>query len=155
MRRLFFALLLAAACTTAPKPGGDMAGGGGSGTDMSGGGGPPDLLPRSTAGIACGADACTTTAQLCCTSDSGKTGACAPTSAGCGGTGFLCDGPEDCEPANRECCVEPGIAACRPAGYCATKANIGAKIMCHISATCTSPALCKSAPNGSPYSLCI
>ncbi|MDB4965906.1 MAG: hypothetical protein JWN44_1595 [Myxococcales bacterium] len=132
-----------------------MAGGGGSsGSDLAVGG-PADLAPRPTAGIACGTMTCTSTAQLCCTADSGKSGTCGPTSAGCGSTGFLCDGPEDCEPANPECCAEPGIAACRPAGYCATKTSIGARLMCHTTPSCTPPTVCMNAPNGSPYALCL
>ena len=114
-------------------------------------------MPRSTVGIACGAVACTTTAQLCCTADSGKTGACQMVAnPSCGSTSFLCDGPEDCPPAEPECCAEAGLANCRVAGYCATKAASGARLMCHVKdATCAAPSQCADAPNGSPYALCI
>ena len=71
----------------------------------------------------------------------------------CGASEFLCDGHEDCEPANPECCVQGGYAACRPAGYCATQA--GARIMCHLTSECGPGEQCLAAPNGSPYSLCL
>ena len=149
-----------AACSSSPKGSGDggggSGGGGGAPVDMTASG-PPDLIPRSIAGIACGAIACTTTLELCCTSDSGKTGDCQKVqNPMCGASEFLCDGPEDCEPANPECCVQGGYAACRPAGFCATQAN--ARVMCHVDADCTpfvASALCRSPRNGSPYQLCI
>jgi hypothetical protein len=129
--------------------GGDGGAGGGGGGDMTMTSS-PDLLPRSIAGIACGADTCTTTAQLCCTGDNGATGDCQYLQQqSCGKSEFLCDGPEDCEPANPVCCVENGQAQCVQNGTC------GGKIMCHTSATdCTPPLLCHAAPN-SPYSLCL
>lgn len=150
-------IVAAAACSNAPKGGGDGGGGSGGGAalDMTASG-PPDLTPRPTAGIACGANACTTTAQLCCTSDNGVTGDCQQVqNPSCGASEFLCDGPEDCEPANPECCVQGGYAACRPAGYCAQQA--GARFMCHVTADCTrfvATGICQNAPN-SPYALCL
>jgi hypothetical protein len=156
-RLLFvFALALAAACSSAPKGGGDGGGGFGGAVDMTAGG-PPDLTPRPIAGIACGANTCTTTLELCCTSDNGATGDCQKVqNPMCGVSEFLCDGPEDCEPANPECCVIAGYAACRPSGYCATQAAQNARFMCHVTADCIPfqpNALCHNAPN-SPYALC-
>jgi hypothetical protein len=143
MRQAATVLLFAAACSGGTTSTGDMAGGG-----------PPDLLPRSTAGIACGAVACTTGAQLCCTNDSGKTGTCqSSVNPSCGNAEFLCDGREDCEPANPECCVQGGYAACRIAGYCASQTN--AQLMCHLENDCPPGQHCCPAPNGSPYSLCL
>ena len=150
MRRLVLSLALALACSSSPVPGGD---GGSGAVDMTASG-PPDLAPRSSAGIACGVRACTTTLQLCCTTDNGSSGDCqAVQNPMCGLSEFLCDGPEDCEPANPECCVEAGYAACRPAGYCATK--VGARFMCHLTSECGPSEHCLGAPNGSPYSLCL
>ena len=157
MSRVVFALaLLAAACSSSPRPGGDGGGGSGGALDLSASG-PPDLTPRPIAGIACGANACTTTLQLCCTGDNGASGDCqAVQNPMCGLSEFLCDGPEDCEPANPECCVQGGYAACRPAGYCAMQTN--ARFMCHKTTDCTpfvAGALCHDAMNGSPYALCF
>jgi hypothetical protein len=159
MRRVVLALVLvlAAACSSAPKPTGDGGGGSGGGAlDMTMNG-PPDLTPRSIAGIACAANACTTTLELCCTGDNGKSGDCQMVqNPSCGSSEFLCDGPEDCEPANPECCVQGGYAACRPAGFCAMQTN--ARFMCHTTADCTNfvaGALCHDAGNGSPYALCL
>ena len=156
MRAALFALaVVVAGCSSAPKAGGDGGGGSGGAVDMTAGG-PPDLTPRPIAGIACGANTCTTTLQLCCTGDNGNTGDCQQVqNPMCGASEFLCDGPEDCEPANPECCVSGGYAACRQSGVCATIP--GAKFMCHVTADCTpfvAGALCKTAPN-SPYSLCL
>ena len=142
-------IVFGAAVGCSSKPGGGDGGGGAADLSM---GAAPDLTPRSTAGIACGSNACTTTLQLCCTADNGATGDCQQVqNPSCGSSQFLCDGPEDCEPANPECCVTGGFAACRPAGYCASQVN--ARIMCHVTADCTSPALCHNAPS-SPYALC-
>jgi len=156
MRAALFALaVVVAGCSSGPSGGGDGGGGSGGAVDMRMSG-PPDLTPRPIAGIACGNDTCTTTLQLCCTGDNGANGVCQQVqNPMCGSSEFLCDGPEDCEPANPECCVFGGYAACRPAGYCQTQT--GAKFMCHVTADCTpfvSSALCKTAPN-SPYSLCL
>ncbi|HEX8951369.1 MAG TPA: hypothetical protein VF945_05965 [Polyangia bacterium] len=158
MRRFVVALaiVVAASCSSAPKGGGDGGGGaGGSAVDMTAGG-PPDLTPRPTAGIACGANTCITTLELCCTGDNGATGDCQkvqnPT---CGASEFLCDGPEDCPPAMPECCVSNGYAACRQSGVCAT--ITGAKFMCHTTADCTqfvATGICRNATN-SPYALCL
>ena len=159
MRRFVFVLALVAAASCGGPKGGGSDGGGGSG----GGGaldmtlsGPPDLTPRPIAGIACGANTCTTTLELCCTSDNAATGDCQMVqNPSCGSAEFLCDGPEDCEPANPECCVQGGYAACRPAGYCATQT--GARFMCHTTADCANfagGATCQNAPN-SPYALCL
>jgi len=159
MRAASIAIVLfaVAACSSAPKGGGDGGGGAGGGgaVDMRAGG-PPDLTPRPIAGIACGANTCTTTLELCCTGDNGATGDCQKVqNPSCGASEFLCDGPEDCEPANPECCVQGGYAACRPAGYCASQ--MGAKFMCHTTADCTpfvASGLCQNASN-SPYALCL
>ena len=158
MRRLLFIVALAAACSSNPKPGGDggSGGSGGAGGDLAMSG-PPDLLPRSTVGVACGPVNCAQMTQICCTADSGKTGDCQPyPNATCGTTKFHCDGPEDCPPADPECCVEAGIAECRTAGYCAMRAlSTQAYLMCHTNADCGSSAVvCKIAP-GSPYGLCL
>ncbi|MCU1277327.1 MAG: hypothetical protein JWM53_873 [bacterium] len=157
MRTVVLALaLVAAACSSSPKPGGDGGGGSGGAADMTATG-PPDLTPRPIAGIACGAVACTTTLQLCCTGDNGASGDCqAVQNPMCGLSEFLCDGPEDCEPANPECCVQGGFAACRPPGFCAMQTN--ARFMCHKTTDCTpfvAGALCNNAGNGSPYALCF
>ena len=160
MRPLAFVLVvaLAAACSSAPKGGGDGGGGSGGGSGLAdmAMGGPPDLTPRSIAGIACGANTCTTQLELCCTSDNGATGDCQPVqNPSCGASEFLCDGPEDCEPANPECCVQGGYAACRPAGFCAQQS--GARFMCHTNADCTNfvaGAACNLA-NKSPYGICF
>lgn len=159
MRRFVLALAVvaAASCSSAPKGGGDGGGGaGGTPVDMTMPG-PPDLTPRPIAGIACGANTCTTTLELCCTSDNAATGNCQQVqNPSCGASEFLCDGPEDCEPANPECCVFGGYAACRQQGYCATIA--GAKLMCHVTADCAKQNLpgttCQNA-NNSPYALCL
>ena len=155
MRRVVAALavIAVAGCSSTPKGGGDGGGGGGGATDLSAAG-PPDLTPRPIAGIACGPSTCTTTLQLCCTSDQGNSGVCQMVqNPSCGASEFLCDGPEDCEPANPECCVQAGYAACRPPGFCATQAN--ARFMCHVTADCPTPQLCHDASNGSPYSICF
>ena len=152
MPRLLAALafVVVAACSGSPRPGGD---GGGGATDLATSG-PPDLAPRGIAGIACGANTCTTTLELCCTSDNANSGTCQMVqNPSCGLSEFLCDGPEDCEPANPECCVQGGYAACRPPGYCATQ--VGARFMCHKTTDCGPNEQCLGAPNGSPYSLCL
>jgi hypothetical protein len=142
-------------CSSGPKGGGDGGGGSGGAVDMTMTG-PPDLTPRPIAGIACGANTCTTQAQLCCTHDNGANGDCQQVqNPSCGDSEFLCDGPEDCPPAEPECCVSNGYAACRQSGVCAT--ITGAKFMCHVTADCTpfaASALCKNASN-SPYALCL
>ncbi|HWE29794.1 MAG TPA: hypothetical protein VHB97_17410 [Polyangia bacterium] len=152
-----FVVMLAvalAACSSAPKGDGDGGGGNGGAVDMLASG-PPDLTPRPTAGIACGASACTTTLELCCTADNGASGACQKVqNPMCGSSEFLCDGPEDCEPANPECCVQGGYAACRPSGYCAMNSGT---FMCHTTADCTpfvATAICHAA-NASPYAICF
>jgi hypothetical protein len=79
---------------------------------------------------------------------------CQPASnPSCSGSELLCDGPEDCEPANPECCVQGGFAACRIKGYCASRTN--AIVMCHTAADCSQGESCCAAPNGSPYKLCL
>jgi hypothetical protein len=147
----------AGGCSSKPGGGDGGSGGGGGGNgvmDLSAGG-TQDLSPRPIAGIACGANTCTTGLELCCTSDNGATGVCQPQqNPSCGGSEFLCDGPEDCEPANPECCVFGGIAACRPSGYCASMSAQNARFMCHVTADCVSPAQCHNAPS-SPYALCF
>ena len=156
MRFIVVVAVALAACSSAPKGGGDGGGGSGGGGPVDMTAGPPDLTPRPIAGIACGANTCTTTLQLCCTSDSGRSGDCQQVqNPMCGASVFQCDGPEDCEPANPECCVQCGYAACRPSGYCSSMAG---KFMCHVDADCTqfvSGALCRSPGNGSPYQLCL
>jgi hypothetical protein len=149
---LIVAMVMAVGCSSKPGGGGDGGGGSGGPADLSAGG-VPDLTPRSTAGIACGDTACTTTLEFCCTGDNGATGDCEKQqNPMCAKSVFGCDGPEDCEPANPECCVSGGFAACRPQGYCASQVN--ARIMCHVTADCTAPALCHSAAS-SPYALCF
>lgn len=156
MRAFVLMLALApAACSSGPRGGGDGGSNGGGGDlAMSG---PPDLAPRPIAGIACGANSCTTTLELCCTADNGASGDCQKVqNPMCGAAEFLCDGPEDCEPADPECCVQGGYAACRPAGYCAMQAK--ASFMCHTDADCapfSASALCHSPGNGSPYQICF
>ena len=157
MRPIALVLTVAlVACSSAPKAGGDGGGGSGGGAVDMTAGGPPDLTPRSIAGIACGANTCTTQLQLCCTADNGASGDCQLVqNPSCGTSEFLCDGPEDCEPANPECCVQGGYAACRQAGFCAQQA--GARFMCHTTADCTqfvAGSACNLAPN-SPYGLCL
>jgi hypothetical protein len=156
MRSVVFIVAIAAAFGCGNKPGGGDGGGGGGGSgaaDMTMVA-PPDLTPRPTAGIACGADTCTTGLELCCTADNGATGVCQMIqNPSCGSSVFFCDGPEDCEPASPECCVMGGYAACQPAGYCAGQAN--ASVMCHTSnSTCAPPATCHAATN-SPYAICF
>ncbi len=147
MRPLAFVLLVAACSPTTSS--GDMSGGGAG--DLAHG--PYDLMPHALAGIACGATNCTTTQQLCCTGDSGATGTCQlQSNPMCGLAEFGCDGPEDCEPANPECCVMGGYAACRPMGYCSSK---GGTFMCHATSDCPMGLTCCPAPNGSPYALCL
>lgn len=156
MRFIVVVAVALAACSSAPKGGGDGGGGSGGGGAVDMTAGPPDLTPRPIAGIACGANTCTTTLELCCTSDSGKSGDCQKVqNPMCGASIFQCDGPEDCEPANPECCVQGGYAACRPAGYCGA---MGGRFMCHVDADCTqfvTGAVCKNPGNGSPYGLCL
>jgi hypothetical protein len=147
-------VVAAAACSNAPKGGGDGGGGSGGALDLSTSG-PPDLTPRPTAGIACGANTCTTQQQLCCTHDNGATGDCQLVSnPSCGASEFLCDGPEDCPPAMPECCVINGYASCYQAGVCGSN---NATFMCHTTADCTrfvATGTCQNAPN-SPYALCL
>ncbi len=157
MGRLVLALVVAAAasCSSAPKGGGDGGGGSGGLVDMTMSG-PPDLTPRPIAGIACGANTCTTSQQLCCTSDNGATGTCQLVSnPSCGASEFQCDGPEDCPPASPECCVSNGFSNCYQSGVCAT--ITGAKFMCHTTTDCTkfvTGTTCQNASN-SPYALCL
>jgi hypothetical protein len=147
------AVSLLAACSSSPRSGADGGGGSGGGAADLAPSGPPDLLPRSLAGIACGAVNCTSQQQLCCTGDTGITGDCQMASApSCGAAEFACDGPEDCEPADPECCVQGGIAFCRPSGYCASKSGT---FMCHTASDCPGGGNCCAAPNGSPYKLCL
>jgi hypothetical protein len=149
-------LLLALAGCGETSPGGD----GGSpdmtliNTDMPGGGG--DMTLMSTMGIACQGMACIAQGQLCCTSDYGKTGKCQ--SAGnpvCqGGFPYGCDGPEDCPPAEPECCAGANGATCRAAGICENMGSVGF-VMCHNPGQCpTTGANCCPGPNGAPYRLC-
>jgi hypothetical protein len=148
---VFTVAIVALGCGNKPGGGGD-GGGGGNVADMTMVP-PPDLAPRPTGGIACGADTCTTGNQFCCTADNGATGDCQMTqNPSCGSSIFFCDGPEDCEPAQPECCVTGGYATCLPAGQCDGQAN--ASVMCHDSSTCTPPALCHIAQN-SPYAICF
>ena len=155
MRRVVVALVVVLAACSSSAPGGGDGGGGGT-VDLASAG-PPDLLPRSTSGIACGAIACTQMAQFCCTGDSGATGTCQQTqNPMCGLAEFQCDGPEDCAPAEHECCVEGGLAACRTPGYCVQRATMTqASLMCHSNNDCPTGQQCIAAPNGSPYALCI
>ena len=158
MRSVVLALaLVGAACSSSPKPGGDGGSGGAGGVADLAASGPPDLAPRSTNGIACGAIACTTMLQFCCSADSGRTGDCQQTqNPMCGTTSFYCDGPEDCPPADKECCAEAGIGQCRTPGYCANRAmTTQAYLMCHVTADCPQGLLCRSDPSGGPYSLCL
>ena len=102
MRAVLLSLVIVVAGCGGTTGGGDGGGGTGGGgpVDMRAGG-PPDLTPRPIAGIACGANTCTTTLELCCTGDNGATGDCQKVqNPSCGASEFLCDGPEDCEPAN-------------------------------------------------------
>ncbi len=111
----------------------------------------PDLLPRPTAGIACGPSTCFVDAQLCCTSDSGASGTCDFVQAGtCGHSEFFCDGPEDCPPAMAACCVLNGFAQCGSIADCGA-----GKRMCHKTADCATGESCCPAPGGSPYALCL
>lgn len=156
MHRFLFALLLVAACSNPPRSSGD---GGGSGGPADLAMSSYDLLNRSTSGIWCGPLACTTTLELCCTTNAGQTGTCQDAKMGCGATSFQCDGPEDCEPANPECCVQGGLAACRQSGYCLA-AQINGTLMCHQTADCPQGMNCCSPPSssssaGSPYKLCL
>jgi hypothetical protein len=156
MWRLVFALLLAA-CSTSKPMSGDGGGPGGPGDLATGSS--VDLLNRSIVGIACGPMACTATLELCCTADSGLSGTCQNAKTGCGATAFQCDGPEDCEPANHECCIQGGLAACRQPGYCQS-AQINGTLMCHTNADCPPGQNCcspgsMSTASGSPYKLCL
>lgn len=159
MRWLAFAALFLASACGGSKSGSD---GGGAGGGSSGGG---DLastssdMARSIAGIACGpTSACITSAQLCCSSDSGKSGDCEMTTAGtCTAATFYCDGPEDCPPALHECCFQAstavggGASQCQSSGYCATQ--VSGQLMCHADADCG--AMRKCCPtSGSPYAFC-
>lgn len=158
MRSVVLALaLVGAACSSNPKPGGDGGSGGSGGAADMVNTGPFDLAPRGTSGIACGAVACNTLSQLCCSANSGATGECQQTqNPTCGTTSFYCDGPEDCPLADHECCVEAGISQCRMPGYCAQRATMTqAFVMCHTNNDCTTGLVCKPAPNGSPYALCL
>jgi hypothetical protein len=141
--RWLFAIVLAA-CSSSPTSGSDLATPNG---DLA----MPafDLAPRSTVGIACGADACAATAQFCCTSTNGSTGKCYanPQIAQCGMSEFYCDGPEDCQPAQPICCVSNGIAQC--ASACAAP-DVA---MCHSATDCGGGACCP-APGG-VYALCL
>lgn len=146
MRLLAVALLLG--CSGGPSSTNHDLGAGG---DLAPG--PPDLAPRPTAGIACGPMQCTTGAELCCTADRGVTGQCQPVNnPACGSSEFLCDAPDDCPPAERECCVMSGFANCRPVGYCAMNSGV---LMCNAVADCPAAMNCCPAPNGSPYKLCL
>jgi hypothetical protein len=108
-----------------------------------------DLAPRTTRGIACGANACLTMAQYCCTGDNGVSGSCmAIPQTSCGASEFLCDGPEDCPPADPICCVSSGIAQCTSS--CLSPSTP----MCHTAGDCGGLACCP-APSGSPYALCL
>jgi hypothetical protein len=109
----------------------------------------------TTVGIRCGMNICATMAQFCCTSDNGLTGTCAQAPNGsCGAASeFHCDGPEDCPPAEPECCASSGLSMCRAVGVCAALGSPG-YLMCHDSSTCAGLSCCP-APGGSPYALCL
>jgi hypothetical protein len=150
MRRLLFALLLAACSSSSPS--GD--GGGGGPADLAMSTSSYDLLNRSTAGVWCGPLACTTTVQLCCTTNSGISGTCQSAQMGCGATSFQCDGP-----ANPECCIQGGLAACRSSGYCLAP-QVNGTLMCHQTSDCPQGMNCcgpgsSSTAAGSPYKLCL
>jgi hypothetical protein len=156
VRTTLIALLWVAACGQ-PSGGGD----GGSqdlstsaNKDMPGGGG--DMVNANTMGIACASMSCIAMGQNCCTSDYGKTGMCQ--SAGnpvCqGGFPYGCDGPEDCPPAEPECCAGANGSTCRAAGICETMGSIGF-VMCHNPGQCpTVGSNCCPGPGGAPYRLC-
>lgn len=120
---------------------------------------PVDLAPIDwgdagiTVGVVCGNAECAVTAQLCCTSTNGATGTCqSVTAPSCSAAEFLCDGPDDCQPANPECCLSAGFAACRAAGVCATISN--ASLMCHATSDCPGGQTCCPSVGSSPYRLC-
>lgn len=122
--------------------------------DGLGGGG--DMTQLGTAGIACMGVACIAMGQNCCTSDYGKTGKCQ--SAGnpiCqAGFPYGCDGPEDCPPAEPECCASGNGSSCRAAGLCENSGSIGF-VMCHNPGQCsTLNSQCCPGPGGAPYKLC-
>jgi len=140
--RALVAILLCA-CGTSPGGASDLATGG---ADLA----MPaaDLLPRSTIGIACGANACGAMAAYCCTGDNGATGDCTPVpKQTCGKSEFFCDGPEDCPPADPICCVSSGIA------QCASSCSAPDEVMCHTATDCGGGACC-GAPGG-VYALCL
>jgi hypothetical protein len=109
--------------------------------------------PTTTAGIACGAMACPVMAEYCCSDDKGKTGSCmSEATPTCGLSGdYHCDGPEDCPPAEPECCAQNGTASCRTAGTCP------GLIMCHAATPtiCGVGISCCKDPSGGPYALCV
>jgi hypothetical protein len=123
-------------------------------------GGPKDFTLTddigSTVGIACGDTPCPAAAgQTCCTSTQGKTGTCTigpPTS--CGSASFECDGPEDCPPATKYCCVASGVAQC-VSGPC-PGTTMGGFGMCHLNPDCALVGgTCCPSSTGGPYRLCL
>jgi hypothetical protein len=146
---------------SAGSGGGGSAGSGGGGSAGSGGGGGArDLATATTdmvhprAGISCGTQQCSASAQYCCTSDKGATGTCnASNNFSCAAVYFFCDGPEDCPPALAECCVVSGSATCVSRGQCT---QMSGTLMCHDGNDCggASSTSCCPAPK-SPYALCL
>jgi hypothetical protein len=146
------------ACTKPPGPSPDLGRADLAGTVNDGASG--DLSssgamdgPTSTVGIACGAMACATMAQYCCSDDKGKTGTCmSEATPSCGLAGdYHCDGPEDCPPAEPECCAQNGTSSCRAAGTCP------GLTMCHTTmpASCGVGISCCKDPSGGPFALCV
>jgi hypothetical protein len=148
----------ASGCGGSTSGGGGGGGGGGSSSPADLASAPADLTPRSLAGIACGAVACTATSQLCCSSDSGKSGDCSQNGGSCGSIAYHCDGPEDCEPGLPQCCFQGSsvaggsISQCQSSGYCALQAT--GQLMCHVDADCGTSLKCCPAAAGSPYAFC-
>jgi hypothetical protein len=149
------ALMIVAGCSNGTSGSKDMGAGG---LDLAGF--PLDMarsgdMARTTVGIACGpTTACVAQAEECCSANVGKSGTCQSISGPCSGTNFTyqCDGPEDCPPAMKECClVSTGASLCQDPGYCAN--HSGAARMCHFDSDCGSPEHCCAVPN-SPYGQC-
>jgi hypothetical protein len=110
----------------------------------------------STVGIACGTTPCAANAQYCCTDDEGKTGTCGfGSSVSCGASVFYCDGPEDCPPAEHNCCVQNGASQCgsSPCG----NSNDTGYALCHTDADCSAIVgdVCCPSPTLGRYSLCL
>lgn len=110
----------------------------------------------STVGIACGDTPCPANAgQVCCTSTQGKTGTCTSgPAASCGSSAFECDGPEDCPPFLKYCCVANGLGQCTQDACPGTTA--GGYGMCHLNNDCTDVGgTCCPSSMGGPYRLCL